>query len=173
MSSFNNGSFTSILPSEKYGPVEDILSAVFVNALANGPDIQFYTGISEDGYYTDFEFRATQYGYGYDTSPISVRLSMAVITIYCMVTVTYLLYILTVGYTSTSWSTAIELILLALQSKRPEGLNNVSAGADSMLTYQKAVGVRVNEKHELALVFPNEPDTKLGRMRKVVPNKFY
>jgi hypothetical protein len=87
--------------------------------------------------------------------------------------VTYLLYILTVGYTSTSRSTAIELILLALQSKRPEGLKNVSAGADSMLTYQKAVGVRVNEKHELALVFPNEPDTKLGRMRKVVPNKFY
>lgn len=173
MASFNNESFINILPFGTDGPVEDTLSAVFVNALANAPDIQLVSGIFENGNHPTFDFKATQYGYGYDGSPISVRLSMAVISIYFLVTVTYLLYILTVGYTSTSWSTAIELILLALQSKRPEGLKNVSAGADSMLTYQKAVGVRVNEKHELVLVFPNEPDTKLVRTRKVVPNRFY
>ena len=172
MTSFNNGSFTNLLAFQNSNPLEPILASIFVNALANAPDINFFSGVVEGGY-PSFDFKLIQYGYGYDPTPISVRLSMVVISLYCLVIVIYILYILTVGYTSTSWNTAIELILLALQSERPKGLKNVSAGADSMMTFQKTVGVRVNKKNELALVFPNEPDTRLGRVRRVIPNKVY
>lgn len=49
-----------------------------------------------------FKFDMLQYGYGYDTTPTSVRLSLAVIVAYCVVTVGYLLYLFVTGHTSTA-----------------------------------------------------------------------
>ena len=171
--SFNHFNFTRMFPLRESGPSEHILAAIFAIALADVPDARSLVveGTIEDP--DAFIFRLIQYGYGYDTSSTSVRLSMVVIILYCLVTVFYLLYILTAGYTSTAWSSATELVLLALQSKRPRNLGHISVGANSMETFRKAVGVRVSNSDKLELVFQGNEESDLTARRRVVPNKAY
>ena len=63
MTSFNNGSFTNLLAFQNSNPLEPILASIFVNALANAPDINFFSGVVEGGY-PSFDFKLIQYGYG-------------------------------------------------------------------------------------------------------------
>ncbi|KAF2692145.1 hypothetical protein K458DRAFT_381971 [Lentithecium fluviatile CBS 122367] len=169
--SFNDASFTSY---SGFGPFEPVLAAVFVTALANIPNQdalgQFKPILVES---PSFDFELIQYGYGYNTSPASVRLSLAVITTYCVVIIGFILYIFFTGHTSTAWNSAIELALLALQSKGPDHLGHTSVGVESLETFRQAVGIRVNDEEELELVFANDKDIETMGLRKIVPNKAY
>ncbi|KAF2501890.1 hypothetical protein BU16DRAFT_450805 [Lophium mytilinum] len=122
---------------------------------------------------TPIKIFQTQYGYGYDTSTTSVRLSIAVIMTYCVVTLAYMIYILISGSTSTTWDSAMELVLLALQSRTPDHLGHISAGVDSMDTYREAVGIRVSDGDELELVFKHDRDYGERNLRKITPNRAY
>lgn len=169
--SFNARNFTRIFQSY---PHEPVLSAVFATALANITDILALRPNRDHPKDAPiYKFTVLQHGYGYNTSPLSVRLSLAVISIYCLVTIAYLIYILSTGRTSTAWNSAMELVLLALQSKRPAHLNNVSVGVESLKTYREPLGVRVNDKDELELVFANDRDLGTRELRKIVPNEAY
>ena len=152
---------------------EPILAAAFATALANL--VAPYSLISEPISVgsQSFDFTLIQYGYGYDTSPNSVRLSLAVITTYCIIATGYLVYISFTGHTSTAWNSAIELVLLALQSKRPDHLGHTSVGVETLETLRQAVGIRVNDEEELELVFAHDRDVDTRGMRKIVPNKAY
>jgi hypothetical protein len=74
-------------------------------------------------------FTTVLWGYGYGNRSTSVWLAMAVIITHCVITVAYIAYILITGSTSTAWNSAIELVALALQSKRPDHLGNTGVGA--------------------------------------------
>jgi hypothetical protein len=122
---------------------------------------------------TQFSISKVAHGYGYCTSSTSVRLSLIVITTYCIVTVAYITYMLASGHTSTAWHSATELIVLALQSKPTEHLRHTSVGINSMQTYREAIGIRVNNDKRLELVLSNEPNVRARKLRKVVPNVAY
>ena len=122
---------------------------------------------------TTFKYKTIQYGYGYGNPSTSVRLALVVITTYCMVTSGYMVYLLTTGLTSTAWNSPIELVVLALQSKRPDHLGHTSVGIDSMETYREEVGIRVNNQEQLELVFAHDKDAETRGLRKVIPNKSY
>lgn len=135
----------------------------------------------DQGANTPFEITATDYGYGYGATDMSIRLSVAVLTAYCIIAFLYVIYIIATGHTSTAWDSATELILLALQSKEPKDLGYVSVGLDSMETFRKGVGIRVStvidddtgEKREkLELVFDNEETEKRG-LTKIVRGNAY
>lgn len=123
--------------------------------------------------YSRFAFETTQYGYGYNISTTSVRLSMSVITIYCIVTISYIMYTLLTGSTSTAWNSPIEFLLLALKSKQPHHLGYTSVGIDSVKTYREEVGIRVNECDELELVFDRDPELSTRNLTHVRPNVSY
>ncbi|KAJ8113466.1 hypothetical protein OPT61_g4409 [Boeremia exigua] len=124
------------------GVVPRILGRGLVVILANGKEYPSYfnsgpifqTSPEKNG--TEFEFTTTNYGYGYGTS--------------------YVLYTIITGYVSTAWSSGIELVTLALQSKKPEHLGHTSVGIGSIKTLREGVGVRVNTDNELELVFGND-----------------
>jgi hypothetical protein len=122
---------------------------------------------------TQLFFSKVTQGYGYGTSSISVRLSLVVITAYCIVTVAYITYMLASSHTSTAWHSATELVILALQSKPTEHLRHTSVGINSMQTYREAVGIRVNDSKRLELVLSNDPNIRARKLRKVVPNVAY
>lgn len=115
------------------------------------------------------------YGYGYTADSTALRLSLAVISIYCIVAIVYIIYILTTGAASTSWNSAIEVVALALQSKKPEYHNqgHTSAGIASMNTLRQNVGIRVNNNNELELVFANDRSLDKSGLRKVERNTAY
>jgi hypothetical protein len=122
---------------------------------------------------TTLKYTATRWGYGYNTDGTSTQLSIAVITLYCVVVSAYIVYILVTGSTSTAWNSAIELVALALQSRRPDYLGHIGVGLDSLETLKEGVGIRVNNNNEVELVFSHDRDFAAGNLRKIERNKEY
>lgn len=120
-----------------------------------------------------FRVTYTWYGFGYGNHSTFIRLAMAALGFYCVVTVLYLAYMLFTGYSSTAWNSSIELVALALQSKRPDHLGNVSVGIDNLGTFNEGVGIRVNTNNELELVFAHDRDIGSRGLRKIQTNKEY
>jgi hypothetical protein len=63
---------------------------------------------------TAYKFSLADYGYGYGARSTSIYLAMAVMTIYCIVTIIYIIYTIVTGSASTAWNSGIELVTLAL-----------------------------------------------------------
>jgi hypothetical protein len=80
-------------------------------------------------------------GFGFGSTDAYTRLSLAVVTTYCVITTLYIVYINITGHTSIAWNSATELIMLALQSKEPNNIGHVSVGLDSMETFRRSVGI--------------------------------
>ncbi|RYN70878.1 hypothetical protein AA0117_g10086 [Alternaria alternata] len=128
---------------------------------------------SDNGPYTVIKIALTRVGYGYETSSVSARLSLTVIMAYCIFAVKYIMYMLSSGHTSTAWSSATEIIVLAMQSKRSEHLRHVSAGVNCLATYQEPVGIRVNHRDHLELVFEHDQNNQLRSLRRARLDKAY
>lgn len=112
-------------------------------------------------------------GYGYDSSKTPVKLSLTILVIYCLVALAYLLFIFISGQTANSWDTMGELVLLALNSRRPSHLSGTSAGTETLKTFREPVNVRANKEGSLEIVFADDPDVKALGYDMVVPNKRY
>ncbi|KAF2124603.1 hypothetical protein P153DRAFT_301968 [Dothidotthia symphoricarpi CBS 119687] len=122
---------------------------------------------------TAFGITVFLHGYSYDTIEISTRLAMAVILSYCIIAIAYTIYTLIAGSTSTAWNSPIELVTLALQSKRSDHLGYTSVRVDSIETLRQNVGIRVNSKEELELVFAHDREIETRELRKIIRNKEY
>ena len=156
------------------------LALSFAEAISDIPSLSRHDSVwGEDTLSTGvnsmppFHFTHTLYGFGYGNHSTSVRLSMAVLGFYCVITVIYLAYMLFTGRSSTAWNSSIELVALALQSKRPDHLGKVSVGIDNLGTFNEGVGIRANADNELELVFAHDRDVGSRGLRKVQTNKEY
>jgi hypothetical protein len=157
---------------------ENLLSVAFAAALAEIPHYSRRWDNKDEvqvdkASTTAFDISVIIRGYGYGTAATSAYLSVAVITAYCIVTLIYIAYTLATGTSSTAWNSGIELVALALQSRRPDHLKHMSAGIDSMQTFREGVGIRVNEQDELELVFARDRDIDTRKLRKIERNKAY
>lgn len=163
------------LPRVMYGQEEAFLSGAFALAIAEHPrhlyvDVQAPLGRDASNS-TAFTFITRFHGYGYSTTSVFITLSSVTISLYCVVTVLYMSYILITGSTSTAWSSAIELVALALQSNKPDHLGEISVGIDSLETFNQGVGIRVNKENRLELVFNQDQNTRY--LGKIIKNKVY
>ncbi|USP76453.1 hypothetical protein yc1106_03727 [Curvularia clavata] len=123
--------------------------------------------------YTPYKVVFTTYGYGYGMQSTSVYLSMAVLLLYCVITIGYMLYTFATGSASTAWTSGVELLALALQSKRPDHLGHIGVGIDSAKTLGESVGIRVNADNEVELVFAHDRDFNTRGLQKVKQNIEY
>ncbi|KAJ5029042.1 hypothetical protein J3E73DRAFT_183995, partial [Bipolaris maydis] len=123
--------------------------------------------------YTPYKTVYTTYGYGYGMQSTSVHLSMAVLLLYCVITIGYMLYTFATGSASTAWTSGVELLALALQSKRPDHLGHIGVGIDSTKTLGESVGIRVNADNEVELVFAHDWDLNTRGLQKVKQNTEY
>jgi hypothetical protein len=155
------------------------LAVSLADAISDITRWSYHLRRDEDALSTDvssmssFRFIYTWYGFGYGNHSTSVRLSMAVLGFYCVITAIYLAYMLFTGHSSTAWNSSIELVALALQSKRPDHLGNVSVGIDNLSTFNEGVGIRANADNGLELVFAHDRDIGSRGLRKVQANKEY
>lgn len=120
---------------------------------------------------TTLRYTNTQYRYGYGVRTTSSHLSMAVMSICCVISVLYPGYSFFTGLTSTAWSSVVELVAHALQSSKPSVLGDSSVGIDSVKTFSQSVGIRVNTDNELELVFADDRDSSMRTLRKTEHNK--
>lgn len=157
------------------GP-EGILAAAVAMLIAKIPAFELEWGPApgtntED--HTPYRLITTQYGYGYGTRSTAVYLSMTVLLLYSFVAVTYMLYSLFVGVASTAWNSGLELLALALQSRKPDHIHHTGVGIDSAKTLGEGVGIRVNNDNEVELVFAQGRDFDTSGLRKLERNKEY
>lgn len=92
-----------------------------------------------------FEYEVRVSGYGYNTGPVTVPLSLIVLLIYICGALTYLVWILVSGNTATSWDSVGDLVALALNSERPKDMQNTSIGIETLETFRRPVNIRINE----------------------------
>ena len=123
--------------------------------------------------YTPYKFVATRYGYGYGMRSTSFYLSITVLLLYCVIITGYMLYTFATGSASTAWTSGVEILALALQSRRPDHLGHIGVGIDSAKTLGEGVGIRVNADNEVELVFVHDRDFDIRRLQKVQHNKEY
>ncbi|KAF3008608.1 hypothetical protein E8E13_007914 [Curvularia kusanoi] len=155
-----------------------ILAAAFATAISDIPGAEWLrqneTNLLADmADTTAYTITNTYFGSGYGATTTSVRLSIAVICTYCVIIICYLAFTLITGYSSTAWNSAIELVALALQSKKPDHLGSVSVGIDNLGTFNEGVGIRVNADNELELVFAHDRDIGARDLRKIQKNREY
>jgi hypothetical protein len=202
MAAINSATWLSKLKSSSTQDINpDILVRLFASAISEVPgSIPSFAGEVQpccrmdlmEGYSPSqeiegtrrklFESIATSYGYGYGADDTSIRLSVAVITTYCIITLLYVTYIITTGHTSVAWDSPTELIMLALQSQEPKDLGSVSVGLDSPETFRRGVGIRVSTvnddaagvtREKLELVFEDDKETNRRGLTKVVRGVAY
>ncbi|KAJ9615924.1 hypothetical protein H2200_002001 [Cladophialophora chaetospira] len=117
------------------------------------------------------EMRTFFNGYGYNSSPAAVRLSLIVMIIYITTTIAWLAYTMITGKVATSWDTVAELVTLALNSKTSPVLKNTSVGIDTVEVFRQPVNIRVNQEDSLEIVF--DAARQGGKYTEVEPNKKY
>jgi hypothetical protein len=148
-----------------------------INKIGKSESKPFISRVFEDEIptadYTAFRIISNQLGFGYGTRSTSVYLSMTVLLLYCIIVVGYIVYTVTTGLASTAWSSGVELITLALQSKRPDHLGHTGVGIDSLKTLGESVGIRVNTDNEVELVFAHDRDFDTRGLRKLERNAAY
>ena len=84
-----------------------------------------------------------------------------------------MLYTFATGSASTAWTSGVEILALALQSKRPDHLGHIGVGIDSTKTLGQAVGIRVNADNGVELVFAHDRDFNTRGLQKVKQNTEY
>lgn len=75
---------------------------------------------------TSLQYTNTLYGYRYGVTTPSWYLSLAVLSVYCLVTILYLRFGFFTGLTSTAWSSTVEFAALALQSSKSSVLGELT-----------------------------------------------
>jgi hypothetical protein len=94
-----------------------------------------------------------KYLIGYAFESVPVILATAILCFYCLYVLISIIASIVVGISSNSWDSVSEITALALNSTPPTHLGSISAGLRTLRVFQEPVGILVNEKDELELVF--------------------
>lgn len=121
-------------------------------------------------------FSIQQYmeGNGYDSSTVPVQLSITVLCIYSAIVLTFMVFVLISGRTGSGWASIGEVVMLALNSKRPKHLLGVNVSVNTLATYREPVNILVeNKRGSVELVFHNDPGFKKAGYSVVEPDIRY
>lgn len=85
--------------------------------------------------------RFYKYGYGYGTNGLAVRVSLAILIIYCAVAIAHIIYSITTGISSTAWDSASEVVALSMNSRPATELQNTCAGIQTTRVFEHKVRI--------------------------------
>lgn len=104
---------------------------------------------TETGYCGDrpstFKSMVFRYGYGYGTDITSVRISLAILMLYCSIALVHTGFTIYTGRTSTVWDSISECVALAMGSRKPVELHNTYAGIDSARVFEHKVRIAATD----------------------------
>lgn len=143
-----------------------------------GANYGYYIGLSnftDSTNLTYLEIHLLVDGVGYSIDSITVKLSLAMIAFYILVVGLYLCFTVVSGQTGTSWGTAGELLMLAINTPSPGTFPNTSAGVETNGTFGVLANIRVNTEgsRSLEIVFHDAGRQPARGLDIVVPNEKY
>ncbi|MCJ1323303.1 hypothetical protein MMC15_008659 [Xylographa vitiligo] len=122
--------------------------------------------------WTQIDFIARRYGYGWGLKGIPVQLAAIVLILDACLCVIHITRILSTGWTSSMLSTEGELTALALNSAPTEKLKNTCAGIERIGTWKKMIKIReVGNQHLELVVKDDNNEEEVGV--PPIPNKKY
>lgn len=108
--------------------------------------------------------------YGYDSKGVPVRIALTIFCLFVLLELCYIGYSIITGRSATSWDSVADLILLALNSRRPPAeLGPTSVGIDALATFREPVNIRVNDQDHLELIFDRDSSAQ-GTMHRAPSN---
>jgi hypothetical protein len=167
---------------------ESIPQGIWMNNITSGPQTTLYNESTfRPGIISDEEarllakpdpgrsfvinvFGKSLIGYAFESVP--TILATAILCVYCLYVLISISASILAGVGSNSWDSVSEITALALNSTPPTHLGSISAGLKTLRVFQEPVGVLVNEKDELELVF-READGGDEMFKAVERNKEY
>ncbi|KAL9597630.1 MAG: hypothetical protein Q9219_005013 [cf. Caloplaca sp. 3 TL-2023] len=120
---------------------------------------------------------STLKGYAYNTLTTPPRLAIALLTVYCLLVLGYMVYIGISGISSNSWDSIAEVTALAINSTPTARLRNTCAGISELHIFKLPVRILVSKDKEgegehLELVL-GQVDEDTVKEKTVVPNRTY
>lgn len=131
----------------------------------------------------ELNFASYRQGWSYSLSGVTIKLALGVLVLHLATAVIHT--VIVVGsrdaWTTKSWRSMGELLVLAINSDRSEKLQNTCAGIDSSRTWRKKLKIREIEQGHLGLVVDDhgdiddvEQETMVGGEKpKAVPGRRY
>ena len=92
-------------------------------------------------------------GLGYSPESKTVKLAMSFISANLLAAAVHMLWTTGTGRSGTASAGVSSLIMLALNSRTPDGIEDTSAGVDGRGTFKEMVAVRSNDEGSLELAF--------------------
>lgn len=88
-------------------------------------------------------------GYGYGPNVWAVKVSLAILIMYCVVVVIHIAYSLWTGIGSSAWDSVAEVVALAINSRPARELQNTCAGVDTARVFKHPVRVAAAETRDV------------------------
>lgn len=120
-----------------------------------------------------FEVNHIAIGYGYNTSDVPVQLSLTALWVYVIIVVAHIFCVLSIGHASTSWDSTGELIMLALNSRRPDYMKGTSVGVETLDPYKRPMNVRIGPEDTAEIVFADDSSAKNEGYARVLYDEKY
>ena len=125
------------------------------------PDVPFDEYAEEQGF-TEVHIRVRRYGYGWSFRGIPIKLAATVLILQALIALIHMFAVISGGWSSVSWTSMGQILVLALTSLPPHTLRNTSAGVRYMDTWKGTVAVREMSDMRLHLVVSGEDKMENG-----------
>lgn len=101
-------------------------------------------------------------GYGYGPDVLAIRISLAILLLYCILVIAHIVYSLWTGLSSSAWDSVSELGALLLNSRQAQELDNTCAGIQTTDVFKHPVRIAASATEEsfehLELLFASADD---------------
>ena len=101
------------------------------------------------------------YGWAYMIDSVFIKLGIAVMFGYCLLTFGHFVFAIITGISSSAWDSVTEIIALAMNSSPTEALQNTCAEITGKRPFQTIVRIRETSVGHLELLFEEESDYKM------------
>ena len=119
-------------------------------------DSTYPQSFPNDGYQLVTKFHVT--GLVYNLEGRAVRVSMAILSLYLILALTFVIYSLCSRNHSSSWDTISELTALALRSPPPQRLEKTCSGINCFSTFGIPSNIKIGDKNEWHFHHPDSED---------------
>ncbi|KAK4506447.1 hypothetical protein PRZ48_000179 [Zasmidium cellare] len=145
--SLTNGQKYVVWPDADYASdwLFTILPVLLAVALSRTAD----PAASEDLWHFDrtrpdapvFKVAFFKQGYGWGPESLAIRISLAILLLYCLIAIGHTIYSIYTGLSSTAWDSISEVAALALNSPTPTEMLNTRAGIKTAAVFEHRVRI--------------------------------
>ena len=125
------------------------------------PDLPFEEYAKQQGF-TEVRMKVRRYGYSWSFRGVPSKLAATVLVLHTLIALIHVVFVVFGGWSSISWTSMGQILVLAFTSRPPDTFRNTSAGIDCSSSWKKTLAVRELSDMRLHLVVSGEDNSDNG-----------